>query len=242
MYVLFKKEIASFLSSLIAYIAIVVFLLVLGLFVWVFPDTSVLDYGFASMDTFFYTAPWIFLFLIPAITMRSFSEENKTGTIELLVTRPLSELQIVLGKYFAGVCLALFTLLPTIVYYYSIYQLGSTPGNIDSAAVLGSYIGLLFLAASLVSIGIFTSAISDNQIVAFILAVFISFICYTGFESFSQLDLFGPMDQTISEIGINAHYQSMSRGVLDSRDALYFISFISIFILFTKLVLEKRKW
>jgi ABC-2 type transport system permease protein len=242
MYVLLKKEIASFLSSLIAYIAMVVFLLVLGLFVWVFPETSVLDYGFANMDSFFYTAPWIFLFLIPAITMRSFSEENKTGTIELLVTKPITELQIVLGKYFAGVCLAIFTLVPTIVYYYSLYQLGSTTGNIDSAAVLGSYIGLIFLAASLVAIGIFTSAISDNQIVAFILAVFISFICYTGFESFSQLDLFGPIDQTIAEMGINAHYQSMSRGVIDSRDALYFISFISIFILFTKLVLEKRKW
>jgi ABC-2 type transport system permease protein len=242
MYVLLKKEIASFLSSLIAYIAMVVFLFVLGLFVWVFPETSVLDYGFANMDSFFYTAPWIFLFLIPAITMRSFSEENKTGTIELLVTKPITELQIVLGKYFAGVCLAIFTLVPTIVYYYSLYQLGSTTGNIDSAAVLGSYIGLIFLAASLVAIGIFTSAISDNQIVAFILAVFISFICYTGFESFSQLDLFGPIDQTIAEMGINAHYQSMSRGVIDSRDALYFISFISIFILFTKLVLEKRKW
>lgn len=242
MLTIFKKEVAGFFSSLIAYISIVVFLLVTGLFVWVFPDTSILEYGFASMDSFFGIAPWIFLFLIPAITMRSFSEENKSGTIELLVTRPITELQIILGKYFAGLMIVVLAILPTLMYYVTVYQLGAVKGNIDTGAVIGSYIGLLFLAASLVSIGIFASSLSDNQIVAFIVAVFISFICYAGFDSFSKLDLFGKVDNIIASIGINEHYQSMSRGVLDSRDAIYFIGFISFFVLLTRMVLESRKW
>lgn len=242
MWSILKKEVSGFLSSLIAYISMIVFLLVMGLFVWVFPDTSILEYGFASLDSFFGVAPWIFLFLIPAITMRSFSEENKSGTIELLVTRPITELQIIIGKYLAGFIIVLFTLLPTLLYYYTIYQLGATKGNVDSGAVIGSYIGLMFLAASLVAIGMFASSISDNQIVAFILAVFISFICYAGFDSFSKLDLFGKIDNTIAQIGINDHYQSMSRGVVDSRDLIYFLGFIGFFILLTKTVLESRKW
>jgi ABC-2 type transport system permease protein len=242
MLTIFKKEIAGFFSSLIAYISIVVFLLVTGLFVWVFPDTSILEYGFASMDSFFGIAPWIFLFLIPAITMRSFSEENKSGTIELLVTRPITELQIILGKYFAGLTIVVLAILPTLMYYVTVYQLGAVKGNVDTGAVIGSYIGLIFLAASLVSIGIFASSLSDNQIVAFIVAVFISFICYAGFDSFSKLDLFGKVDNMIASIGINEHYQSMSRGVLDSRDAIYFIGFISFFVLLTRMVLESRKW
>lgn len=242
MLTIFKKEVAGFFSSLIAYISIVVFLLVTGLFVWVFPDTSILEYGFASLDSFFGVAPWIFLFLIPAITMRSFSEENKTGTIELLVTRPITELQIILGKYFAGLMIVVLAILPTLLYYVTVYQLGADKGNVDSGAAIGSYIGLLFLAASLVSIGIFASSLSDNQIVAFILAVFISFICYAGFDSFSKLDLFGKVDDIIATLGINAHYQSMSRGVFDSRDGVYFIGFISFFVLLTRMVLESRKW
>ena len=242
MLTIFKKEIAGFFSSLIAYISIVVFLLVTGLFVWVFPDTSILEYGFASMDSFFGIAPWIFLFLIPAITMRSFSEENKSGTIELLVTRPITELQIILGKYFAGLTIVVLAILPTLMYYVTVYQLGAVKGNVDTGAVIGSYIGLIFLASSLVSIGIFASSLSDNQIIAFIVAVFISFICYAGFDSFSKLDLFGKVDNIIASVGINEHYQSMSRGVLDSRDAIYFIGFISFFVLLTRMVLESRKW
>lgn len=242
MLTIFKKEIAGFFSSLIAYISIVVFLLVTGLFVWVFPDTSILEYGFASMDSFFGIAPWIFLFLIPAITMRSFSEENKSGTIELLVTRPITELQIILGKYFAGLTIVVLAILPTLMYYVTVYQLGAVKGNVDTGAVIGSYIGLIFLASSLVSIGIFASSLSDNQIIAFIVAVFISFICYAGFDSFSKLDLFGKVGNIIASIGINEHYQSMSRGVLDSRDAIYFIGFISFFVLLTRMVLESRKW
>jgi ABC-2 type transport system permease protein len=242
MLTIFKKELAGFFSSLIAYISIVVFLLVTGMFVWVFPDTSILEYGFASMDSFFNIAPWVFLFLIPAITMRSFSEENKTGTIELLVTKPITELQIILGKYFAGLVIACLSILPTLLYYVSVYQLGSVKGNIDSGAVIGSYIGLVFLASSMVAIGIFASSLSDNQIVSFILAVFICFICYAGFDSFSKLDLFGKVDNVISALGINEHYLSMSRGVFDSRDGIYFIGFISFFVLLTRIVLESRKW
>lgn len=239
---IFKKELAGFFSSLIAYIAISAFLLVMGLFVWVFPDTSVLDFGFASLDGFFSVAPWIFIFLIPAITMRSFSEENKSGTIELLLTKPITDMEIILAKYFAGLCIALLAIFPTVFYYFSVYQLGATKGNIDSGAVIGSYIGLLFLSGSLVSIGLFASAISDNQIVAFIIGVFISFLCFAGFDSFSKLDLFGRFDQLVAELGINEHYLSMSRGVLDSRDAVYFIGFIAVFLFSTKIVLESRKW
>lgn len=242
MFTILKKEISSFLSSLIAYITIVVFLLVVGLFVWVFPDTSILEYGFSSLDSLFSIAPWVFMFLIPAITMRSFSEEKKSGTIELLATRPVTDLQIILGKYFAGLILVLFAILPTLIYYYSVYQLGAVKGNVDSGAVLGSYIGLLFLGASFVSIGIFSSAISENQIVAFIIAVFVSFICYAGFDSFSKLEFLGRISVLIAQLGINEHYLSLSRGVMDSRDVIYFISFIGLFILLTKTVLESRKW
>ncbi len=242
MYTIFKKEISAFLSSLIAYIAIVIFLIVLGLFVWVFPDTSVLNYGFSTLDSLFNIAPWVFMFLIPAITMRSFSEENKTGTIELLTTRPISDIQIILGKYFAGLVLVFFAILPTLIYYFSIYQLGSIKGNIDSGAVIGSYIGLLFLGACFVAVGIFCSAMSDNQIVAFIIAVFLCFIAYSGFESFSQLDLFGRVDDFVAKLGISSHYLSISRGVMDSRDVFYFMSFIVLFILGTKTKLASRKW
>ena len=242
MYTIFKKEIAAFLSSLIAYIAIVIFLIVLGLFVWVFPDTSVLNYGYSSLDSLFNIAPWVFMFLIPAITMRSFSEENKTGTIELLTTRPITDIQIILGKYFAGLVLVFFAILPTLIYYFSIYQLGSIKGNIDSGAVIGSYIGLLFLGACFVSVGIFCSAMSDNQIVAFIIAVFLCFIAYSGFESFSQLDLFGRVDDFVAKLGISNHYLSISRGIMDSRDVIYFMSFIILFILGTKTKLASRKW
>ena len=242
MYTIFKKEIAAFLSSLIAYIAIVIFVIVLGLFVWMFPDTSVLNYGFSTLDSLFNIAPWVFMFLIPAITMRSFSEENKTGTIELLTTRPITDIQIILGKYFAGLVLVFFAILPTLIYYFSIYQLGSVKGNIDSGAVIGSYIGLLFLGACFVSVGIFCSAMSDNQIVAFIIAVFLCFIAYSGFESFSQLDLFGRVDDFVAKLGISNHYLSISRGIMDSRDVIYFMSFIILFILGTKTKLASRKW
>ena len=247
MFTLLKKEIRSFLSSLIGYIAIGVFLLLLGLFMWVLDSSSsnnsnVLESGFANIDPLFIIAPWVFLFLIPAITMRSFADEKKAGTIELLLTRPLTDLQIILAKYLAGFVLVLFSLLPTLIYYYSVYRLGSPVGNIDTGGMWGSYIGLLFLGAAFVSIGIFASAITDNQVVSFILACFLCFFIYTGFDFISSFSLFGKVDNIILAMGINSHYVSMSRGVVDTRDVIYFISLIAVFILGTRTVLESRKW
>lgn len=247
MFTLLKKEIRSFLSSLIGYIAIGVFLLLLGLFMWVLDSSSsnnsnVLESGYANIDPLFIIAPWVFLFLIPAITMRSFADEKKSGAIELLLTRPLTDLQIILAKYFAGFILVLFSLLPTLIYYYSVYRLGSPVGNIDTGGMWGSYIGLLFLGAAFVSIGIFASAITDNQVVSFIMACFLCFFIYTGFDFISSFSLFGKIDNIILSLGINSHYVSMSRGVVDTRDLIYFVSLIAVFILGTRTVLESRKW
>ena len=243
MYTLLKKEIRSFLSSLIGYITITVFLLIIGLFLWVLQtDSNILDNGYANIDGLFIMAPWVFLFLIPAITMRSFADEKKAGTIELLLTRPLTDLQIILAKYSAGFVLVLFSLLPTLIYYYSVNRLGSPIGNIDTGGMWGSYIGLLFLGAAFVSIGIFASAITDNQVVSFILALFLCFFIYTGFDYLGSFALFGKIDNVILALGINNHYVSMSRGVIDTRDIIYFLSLIAIFILATRTVLESRKW
>ena len=240
---IFLKEINHFFSSLIGYISLGVYLIISGLFLWVFPDTNILDYGFATLDTLFLMSPWFFMFLIPAITMRSFSDEYKAGTIELLATKPLTDFQIILGKFFAAVVLVAFAILPTLIYYYSVYQLGSTPGNIDTGATWGSYLGLLFLGASFISIGIFSSSLTDNQIVAFIIGVFLCFICYLGFEYISALPIFfGSVDDLVLTLGISAHYESISRGVVDTRDLLYFISLIVVFLLLSKTVLASRKW
>lgn len=243
MLTLLKKEIRSFLSSLIGYIVIIVFVTTIGLFMWVFPgDFNVMDAGYANIDTLFVIAPWVFMFLAPAITMRSFAEEKRTGTIELLLTHPLSDWQIILAKYLAGFLLVLFALIPTLVYYFSVHMLGNPSGNIDTGGMWGSYIGLLFLAGAFSAIGIFASSVTGNQIVAFILAVFLCFFCYIGFESISSLALFGTFDSIILKLGINEHYISMSRGVIDTRDVLYYISIIAVFMLFAKTSLESRKW
>jgi ABC-2 type transport system permease protein len=249
MFTLLKKEIRSFLSSLIGYIAICVFLLLISLFMWVINsdknsnfNANVLDSGYANIDSLFIIAPWVFLFLIPAITMRSFADEKKAGTIELLLTRPLTDLQIILAKYFAGFILVLFSLLPTLIYFYSVYKLGNPVGNIDTGGMWGSYIGLLFLGAAFVAIGIFASAITDNQVVSFIIALFLCFIMYIGFDYISSFALFGKIDNVILALGINNHYGSMSRGVIDTRDVIYFLSLIAIFIFGTRTVLESRKW
>lgn len=231
------------MSSLIGYITIGVFLLVIGLFMWVLPtDSNVLENGYANIDPLFIIAPWVFLFLIPAITMRSFADEKKAGTIELLLTRPLTDLQIILAKYFAGFILVLFSLLPTLIYFYSVYKLGSPVGNIDTGGMWGSYIGLLFLGGAFVAIGIFASAITDNQVVSFILALFLCFFVYTGFDYLGSFSLLGRIDNIIIALGINQHYVSMSRGVIDTRDIIYFISLIAVFVLATRTVLESRKW
>lgn len=175
MLTVFRREINSFLSSLIAYIVIVVFLLVTGLFMWVFPDYSLLAYGYATLDQLFIIGPWIFMFLIPAITMRFFSEEKRTGTLELLFTKPVSDFQIIAGKYLAAFVLVVFSVLPTLVYFLSIYLLAEPVGNVDSAGIVGSYIGLLLLGGTFVAIGLFASSLTDNQIVAFILGLFLCF-------------------------------------------------------------------
>jgi ABC-2 type transport system permease protein len=246
MFTLYLKEIRSFLSSLIGYIAIGVFISLIGIFLWVIPSDSggsnILDNGFSNIDPLFSIGPWVYLFLIPAITMRAFSEEKKTGTLELLLTRPLTELQIVLAKYFAGFTLVVVSLLPTLIYYYTVHVLGLPKGNIDTGGMWGSYIGLLFLGAGFVSIGVFSSAIAENQVIAFIIALLLCFFCYIGFEYIAQSGLFGKYDFLFISLGINDHYVSMSRGVIDTRDALYFVSVIALFNLLTKLVLESRKW
>ncbi|MEO6521398.1 MAG: gliding motility-associated ABC transporter permease subunit GldF [Mucilaginibacter sp.] len=240
MLTILKKEITSYLSSMVAYVTIGAFLLVLGLFLWVFPESSIMEYGYAGLDSLFSTAPYLFMFLIPAITMRSLAEERKEGTFEILATRPLTDWQIILGKYFACLAIVLFALLPTLVYYYSVYNLGAPQGNIDTGAVIGSYIGLFLLGGAFVAIGLFASSITSNQIIAFTIAVFLSFIAFSGLDSLSSLlslQSFG-----LQNFGINQHYQSISRGVLDTRDLVYFLSFITLFLVVTKIITGGRKW
>jgi ABC-2 type transport system permease protein len=243
MLTIFKKEVQQFFSSLIGYIAIIVFLLVLGLFMWIFPDTNILDFGYATLDSFFNIAPYIFIFLIPAITMRSFAEEINTGTIELLSKRPVTELQIILGKYFAALLLVFIAILPTFIYFYTVYKLASPVGNVDVGGILGSYFGLFFLGAVFVAIGIFCSSITSNQIVAFILGVFLCFFIYLAFSYLSQFGIFvGKNDYLVDSFGLSAHYDAMGKGVIDTRDVVYFLSLISAFILFTRTALSSRRW
>lgn len=243
MYALFKKEISNFLSSLIGIMVIVVFLLITGLFLWVFQsDFNLLNYGYANLDSLFIIAPWVFLFLVPAVTMRSFAEENRTGTIELLSTKPLSDWQVIWAKFLASVSLVLLALLPTLVYYVSVYLLGLPVGNLDSGGIWGSYVGLFLLGAGFVSIGIFCSSLTNNQILAFILSVFLCGFLLIGFEFIYSLSLFGKVDLFIQQLGMNAHYGSLSRGVIDTRDVLYFLSVMALFLGATKLVLSSRKW
>lgn len=235
MYAVFKRELFSFLSSMVAYITIGVFLLVSGLLLWFFPDTSVLDYGYAELSGFFSLVPYLFMFLIPAITMRSFAEEIREGTYELLVTKPITLWQIVWAKYLACLVLVLFALIPTLVYYYSISKLGFPEANIDSGAVIGSYIGLFLLGSAFTSIGIFASALTKNQVIAFVVSAALCAFAFLGFDYTSQIFAMQHFETIIASIGINQHYQAISRGVLDTRDLIYFISFSVLFLLFTKL-------
>ena len=243
MWSLLLKEISEFFSTVTGYVVVVVFLLTNSLFLWIFPgDTNVLDSGYASLDTFFMMAPWIFLFLVPAVTMRSFAEESRSGTLELLFTRPLTDMQIVLGKYLAGLLLVLVSLVPTLVYVLSVWLLGNPPGNLDLGGIWGSYTGLFFLALVYVAIGIFSSSLTDNPIVAFIIAVLLSFVLYIGFDFLSSMDVFQQINFLVIRIGINEHYRSMSRGVIDSRDILYFFGVIALFLLMTRFILQSRRW
>ncbi len=239
MYVIFRKELNSFLNSLVAYIVIGVFLVLAGLFTWVF-EGNLLDYGFADLSSFFQLAPYIFIFLIPAITMRLFSEEFKSGTIELLFTKPLTDWQIILGKFFAAFILILIALLPTFLYYYSVYELGSTRGNIDTSAIIGSYIGLFFLGGVFASIGLWASSLTDNQVVAFVIGALACFLMYDGLHQLAQL-FNGSSQYLIDYIGLSFHYESIGRGLIDSRTLVYFLSIIGLMLFLTKLQVAAKK-
>ncbi|MBT0607907.1 gliding motility-associated ABC transporter permease subunit GldF [Aequorivita echinoideorum] len=236
MLTLIKREINTFFSSTIGYLVIAVFLLLNGLFLWVFDgDYNILNSGFADLSPFFEFAPWILLFLIPAVCMRAFSDEMKMGTLELLLTKPITLPQIVLGKYFGAVLLIIIALIPTLLYVYTVSSLGNPPGNLDVGSTVGSYLGLLFLVCAYTSIGIFSSTLSQNQIVAFIIAVFLCFVLYYGFQGFTSSSF------NISGLGMKAHFDSVARGVLDTRDLIYFISVTTFFIALTIFKLKKNK-
>jgi ABC-2 type transport system permease protein len=243
MYSLYLKELKSYLSSLIGYIFIGVFLVIAGLFIWVFPNiNNVLFSNMASLQGLFDTAKFLFLFLVPAITMRTFAEERHRGTLELLLTKPLSDSQIIAAKFLSSLSLLVIALLPTLLYVISVYNLGSPPGNIDLGSTWGSYIGLIFLGATFIAIGIFSSSITSNQIVAFIVAAPLCFILYFGFEFVYGFEILGAMGFFIKTLGIDYHYTSISRGVIDTRDIIYFASVIFIFLIATRIVLLSRKW
>ena len=234
-----KKELRQFFSSLTGYIAIIVFLLANGLMLFVFKD-NILDFGYATLDRFFELAPWILLLLIPAITMRSFADEFKGGTFEILQTRPLTRWQIVGGKYLGSLFVVLIALLPTIIYFFSIQALSSNEG-IDTGATIGSYIGLFFLAAVFTAIGICISSFTSNAVVAFIISLIACVLLYYGFNAISQLaGLEGGADYYIEMLGIDFHYKSISRGVIDTRDIIYFLSLIFLFLTITDRNLLKR--
>ncbi len=243
MYALYIKEIKSFLNSLIGYFVLIIFFLLIGLYLWVFNGANnILESGYSNIDSLFTIAPWIFIFLIPAITMRAFADEKKLGTLELIITKPLSEFQIVLAKFFAGFTLVIIALLPTLIYYYTVYQLGYPKGNIDTGAMWGSYAGLLLLAMGFVAIGICASAFTDSQIIAFLIGVFLCFITYIGFDYAAELFANIGLDGIMYQLGINQHYLSLSRGVIDTRDVIYFLSLSALFIIIAQIKLLARKW
>jgi ABC-2 type transport system permease protein len=242
MFAIFRKEISLFFSSVIAYVVISIFLIANGIFLWILPDSSIFDYGYANLNALFELAPWVFMFLVPAVTMRSFAEERKNGTLEIIFTKPITDYQIILGKYLAGLALVLFSILPTLLYYYTVYHLASPVGNVDTGGIAGSYIGLFFLASIYVSIGIFASSINDNQIISFILAMFICFFFYILIDLIRGFFVISPIDPVLQFLSISTHYSSISRGIIDSRDIIYFISFNAIFIVLTKMIVDRRKW
>ena len=235
-----KKELHQFFSSLTGYIAIILFLLVNGIFLFVLKDSNIFDFGYATLDKFFELAPWILMFLVPAIAMRSLSDEFKTGTFEILQTRPLSNRQIVAGKYFSILIALLFIIVPTFIYVFTIKSL-SAVGTIDTGGITGSYIGLFLLAAVFAAISLCCSGFTNNAVVAFLTSTFVCLLLYFGFNALSRLPVFlGQADYYIEMIGIDFHYRSISRGVIDSRDVLYFLSLIFLFLLITAQNLHKR--
>lgn len=241
MFALFKKEFGGFLNTLTGFIVLAVFILANALFLWVFSaGYNIIDNGYATIDSLFSIAPVSFLFLIPAITMRLFAEEKKSGTLELLLTKPLTDLEVVMGKYLAALALVVVALIPTLVWVLTVYLLGQPAGNIDLGGTWGSYIGLLFVGALFVSIGLWASSITDNQAAAFLIAVFLCGFLYMGFEFAAPF--FGSATLFVRSLGANAHYLSLSRGVVDSRDVIYFLGFIVLFVFLSRLSLESRKW
>lgn len=210
---------------------------------WVFSgQMNILENGYSTLDTLFSLAPWVFLFLVPAISMRMFSEEKRSGTLELLFTRPVREIEIVSAKFAAAWTLVILSVIPTFVFYVSVYLLGSPPGNLDIGGTWGSYIGLICLGGIYAAIGIFASSLTENQIVAFIVAVLFSFLFYLGFSFIASAAISGQLTSTIEKFGIDYHYQSISRGVIDSRDLVYFFTVIFLFLQLTKISLQSRKW
>jgi ABC-2 type transport system permease protein len=243
MFAIFRKEISGFFSSLTGYTVIIIFLLINSLFMWVLPgEWNVLDSGYAGLDAIFSLSPWIFLFLVPAITMRMIAEEKRLGTIELIYSRPVTERAVVYGKFFASVALVLLALLPCLVYYLSVFYLGETHGNLDKGGIMGAFTGLFFLAAIYASAGIFSSSLTANQVIAFLISVLTCFIMFTGFDSFAFLPGLKKLNEFVIRLGINEHYTSMSRGVIDIKDITYFIAVVVIFNEATRLTMLSRKW
>ncbi len=237
MFAIFKKELSAFFASPIGYLAIGVFLLINGLFLWVFKnDFNILNAGFADLNAFFFIAPWFFLFLIPAVTMRSFSDEYRLGTIEILQTKPLRNFQIVSGKFLGALVLILMALLPTLVYVFTVIKLGNPPGNLDSGSTVGSYFGLMLLASAYTATGLFASTLSNNQIVTFLIGIILCFFMFYGFEALAGLY----PSETIRQLGMEYHFNSISRGVIDTRDVVYFLSVTAFFLYLTHLKLKKQ--
>lgn len=239
---IFRKEVNQFLNSLLGYMVLIVFLAATGLLFWVFPQNSVLEYGFAEMEGFFSITPFVFMFLIPAITMRSFAEERKSGTLEWLLTKPLSELEIIAGKFLAAWTLAIMALIPTLLYFASLFLLGSPQGNIDSAGVAGSYIGLSLLAMVFTSIGIFGSSLTDNQLVSFVISVFLCYFFFAGISSLAAIDTWSRTSVIIGYFSLDTHYQALGKGLIDMRDVFFFLSLSMVLLLSAKLILGSRRW
>ena len=241
MLTILQKELNAFFSSLMAYVIISFFLLLMGLWMWVFPETNVMDGGYADLQTLFHLGPYLLMFLVPAITMHTLAEEKRVGTLEVLLTTPLSHTQLILGKYLASLTIVGLILLLTTPYYFSVYQLASPLGNIDTAAVMGAYLGLLLLAAVFVAVGLWTSSLTDRQLIAFLLGTLLCFLLYQGFDAWATLQTWKGYSLLLAQLGIKYHYEALSRGVIDSRDLLYFCSTISLLLLATGLVLNYKR-
>ncbi|MCE2839776.1 MAG: gliding motility-associated ABC transporter permease subunit GldF [Bacteroidia bacterium] len=240
MWAIWRREWNGFLNSLVAYIAMVVFLLITGLFIWVFPDYSILEFGYAQLDQLFVIGPWVLMFLVPAVTMRFFSEEKRSGTAELLFTRPVSTSGVVLGKFLAGWALVLFSVLPTLCYVVALYYLAEPVGNLDLGGIAGSYLGLVLLGGVFAGIGTWASAVTEHPVVSFVLGVFLCFFMYAAFDSLRFLPLPNTALLVIEQLGIGAHFESMSKGVVDLRDLVYFASVTFFFLFWTRTVLDQR--